>query len=221
MSLLTDLLSIPGLSPIGARVDIVMDGKTVLVGEWDRNGGLTFTAPSAPFPQPPELVPARRRSARIIEARAMQRNIARDTRDLENIAREARDLERLLAERRAREEVWEDIRRRFFNRELSVPWDRWLLTAEDRARENGLSMEYVPIKGIPRIVHAKGRFQARGGQRFDYVFPELLVDPTLPPVVFPSVEMLAEGEPSFAPGLYIQRHSGVLSKAEVLFEFGC
>jgi hypothetical protein len=219
MSILTDLLSLPGVSLIGARVDITMGGKTIASAEVGPNLELILSpvdAASVTYaPDRPEVIERMRRSPQSRAAREMQRALARERHQGEiGGARANMDRERRLRDMRDATQF------AFFSGIRSLEFG--LLTVEDLAHENGLRMEYVPVKGIPRIVHAGGRFRAAGGERFDYVFPELMKDPTLPRTLFPSVEKLAEGEPSFAPGLYIPRHSAsAMSKAEVLFQFGC
>lgn len=55
------------------------------------------------------------------------------------------------------------------------------------------SQEPAPAKEgpeIPKIFHPEGRFQGADGKRFDYVFTELLTDPTMPREMFPSAKSL-------------------------------
>ena len=43
------------------------------------------------------------------------------------------------------------------------------------------------------MFHPEGRFRDESGNRFDYIFPELLEDPALPPWIFERVPFLLRG----------------------------
>jgi hypothetical protein len=61
----------------------------------------------------------------------------------------------------------------------------------ERPRKVSRSGGHPP--GPKRMFHPDGRFCEESGQRFDYVFPELLDDPAIPPWVFERVPFLLRG----------------------------
>lgn len=54
------------------------------------------------------------------------------------------------------------------------------------------------LSKIPKIYGPEGRFTDRDGKRFDFVFTDLLKDPTLPSGAFPGVFELEGHDNTFA-----------------------
>jgi hypothetical protein len=73
-------------------------------------------------------------------------------------------------------------------REIERMIERDLLVPIRKAPKE--SEPWKPFPGVRTLYHEAGRFRGPDGRRFDYVFPELIKDPTLPPHLFPSLDSL-------------------------------
>ena len=61
----------------------------------------------------------------------------------------------------------------------------------ERSRGGNRRRGHAP--GPKKMFHPEGRFRDESGNRFDYIFPELLEDPALPPWIFERVPFLLRG----------------------------
>jgi hypothetical protein len=65
-----------------------------------------------------------------------------------------------------------------------------------------------PIDGIRTLFHPGGCFQEPDGKRFDYIFSELARDPSLPPGIFPAIDVLLDSAPLSMPKVVFHSRHG-------------